>query len=198
MRLFKQILNTDLESNESLSITDNSQNEQSNNKSLITIDREYLLTIDYDSETDEIVDDLNIENIELNEVTTERDQEFEISDINVEIRRSVEEVEKLKFDNIITLDINPSDANIEPQAFDDEMDEYDITRGDPNYELLINLGTNDLARYSCACHKANIAVRMAIKKHVEFSKFLAKLSLFAASTRKSIIDSKIHIEENHV
>jgi hypothetical protein len=32
-------------------------------------------------------------------------------------------------------------------------------------ELKINLGTNDLPRFSCACHMSNIAVRMAIKKH---------------------------------
>lgn len=75
------------------------------------------------------------------------------------------------------------------------MDEYDLDLGDPLYELHINLGSNDIPRLSCACHKANVAVRMAVKKHESFSTLLAALSKFAARTRASINQSRIHINE---
>jgi hypothetical protein len=62
-------------------------------------------------------------------------------------------------------------------------------------ELKINLGSNDLPRFSCACHKSNIAVRMAIKKH-SLAKKLKQLSKFAARTRRVIKLSRIHIKKN--
>jgi hypothetical protein len=119
---------------------------------------------------------------------------FDLIDINAEINRSVAEVENMTYETKINLNIDPNSAKINREVFD-EMDEYDLDLGDPLYELHINLGSNDIPRLSCACHKAIVAVRMAVKKHESFSTLLAALSKFAARTRASINQSRIHINE---
>ena len=80
----------------------------------------------------------------------------------------------------------------------DDNSEYDIDEESPeDLEPIsskcfnIKLGTDSVPRYSCACHKANIAVRKAIKKCPSLCKNLAKLSRFAAKIRRSNILSKI-------
>jgi hypothetical protein len=115
-------------------------------------------------------------------------------DINTEIKRAINEVEKMSFDNVILLDNDPKSFKVNRVEFN-EKDEYDPSLGDPIYELNINFGTNDIPRFSCACHKANIAVRLAIKKHKGLSTLLASLSCFAAKTRNSINKSHLHIDE---
>ena len=57
--------------------------------------------------------------------------------------------------------------------------------------LEIQLGTNRLPRFSCACHKTNIAVRKAIKQSPTLARSLAALSKFASDVRKSIQSSHI-------
>ena len=53
------------------------------------------------------------------------------------------------------------------------MDEHDLYLGDRPYELHINLGSNHIPKLSCACHKANVPVRMAVKRHESFCTLLA-------------------------
>lgn len=77
----------------------------------------------------------------------------------------------------------------------DESNEYDLSKGELITDLVINLGTDDLPRFSCASHKCNIAVRLAIKSHQNLCQTLAKLTNFAASTRRSINLIKLHTEK---
>jgi hypothetical protein len=67
----------------------------------------------------------------------------------------------------INLIVHPNSAQINRVTFN-EIDEFDLDLGDPLYELIINLGSNELPRFSCACHKANVAMRIAIKKYKPF------------------------------
>jgi hypothetical protein len=77
----------------------------------------------------------------------------------------------------------------------DEVEEYDLSVDRTLIrQLNIELGTNKLPRYSCACHKNNIAVRMAIKKH-SLTRTLVKLSHFAGITRRTIRLAQIHIKK---
>ena len=50
----------------------------------------------------------------------------------------------------------------------------------------INLGSADLPRISCACHKLNIAVRHALKQHGQIRRILATLNRCNAQIRKRI------------
>jgi hypothetical protein len=78
---------------------------------------------------------------------------------------------------------------------EDETAEYELnTYRAIIKELKINLGKNDLPRFSCACHKSNIAVRLAIKKH-SLARRLKDLTKFAARTRSVIRLSRIHIKK---
>lgn len=66
----------------------------------------------------------------------------------------------------------------------DENLEYDFTDINPGVPLRgqifdrfqIKLGTDEIPRFSCANHKCNIAIRMAIKSHADISRVLIKLS----------------------
>ncbi len=61
-------------------------------------------------------------------------------------------------------------------------------------KLTINLGTNKLPRFSCACHKCNLSVRYAIRNYVPLCSILIKLTRFAGSIKHSINIMKIHVE----
>ena len=50
-------------------------------------------------------------------------------------------------------------------------------------------------RFSCSCHKCNIAVRWAIKKCPPLVKILAKLSKYAGTVKNSINLYKMHISK---
>jgi hypothetical protein len=68
-----------------------------------------------------------------------------------------------------------------PKAPFDELDEYNLKKDDEIITtLFIEIGTCILPRYSCACHKGNIAVRAAIKNHQDLAKDLKNLSKFAS------------------
>jgi hypothetical protein len=76
------------------------------------------------------------------------------------------------------------------------LDEYDLKKDDEIITTLtIEISTSILPRYSCACHKSNIAVRAAIKNHQELAKDLKRLSKFASKAKKSIYES-IALNEN--
>ena len=61
--------------------------------------------------------------------------------------------------------------------------------------FMLNFGTDDFPRFSCACHKNNIAVRWAIKNHPVLSRTLAKLSAYSVSVKNSINFYKLNISE---
>ena len=65
------------------------------------------------------------------------------------------------------------------------------------YDLEIEINSNKLPRFSCACHKCNIATRMAITNHETFKLLLKECSKFASSNNKSINLVKSNIEKKH-
>ncbi|RNA38909.1 hypothetical protein BpHYR1_038624 [Brachionus plicatilis] len=67
----------------------------------------------------------------------------------------------------------------------DTIEEYDLTKGEPLSEKDVELGVNKVPRFSCACHKANLAVRHAISLH-KIGDDLKKLNLVNSHIRKSI------------
>ena len=78
----------------------------------------------------------------------------------------------------------------------DEALQYDFNNGGKIFDQLkINLGSNDLPRFSCAAHKANIAVKMAINKNSIFSQLSTKLNKYSSCVRSSIKISKSHIQK---
>jgi hypothetical protein len=90
--------------------------------------------------------------------------------------------QNLQFETVIETTINLIQNNNESSesntVFDqilfDESDEFDFNfgkRGEKFTVFNINLGTNDCPRFSCACHKNNVAVRMAIKKSTPLCQF---------------------------
>jgi hypothetical protein len=68
-------------------------------------------------------------------------------------------------------------------------------RGEKFTAFNINLGTNDCPRFSCACHKNNVAVRMAIKKSKPLCQVLRVLSAYAAKTKNSINLYKLNLKK---
>ena len=72
----------------------------------------------------------------------------------------------------ITDDLNQNDIGDD----DNSDDDYDLSRGERVRNLIINLGTNDLPRFSCANHKLNIGIKKAIKNHSHIKRVLRKLN----------------------
>ena len=88
-----------------------------------------------------------------------------------------------------------SDVNSESENGD--KNEYlNLQDASPLKDLCLCIGSDSVPRFSCACHKSNLAVRKAIKSSKTFTKNLAKLTKFAAKIRSSNLKSKI-FEQNH-
>lgn len=62
---------------------------------------------------------------------------------------------------------------------------YNLTQGEHLMENEINIDTNKIPRFSCACHKANLTVRHAISMH-SIGENLKLLNSANAHVRKSI------------
>ena len=60
----------------------------------------------------------------------------------------------------------------------------------------MELGTDKLPRYSCACHKNNIAVRWAINADKYLPRVLKNLSSYSAKHKNSINRNKLSIQKN--
>jgi hypothetical protein len=113
-----------------------------------------------------------------------------------ELEEVIDYCNKIAIVNNIVIANNTNQQSSESFDFN-ELTEYNFEggeRGEPIYELSIQLGTDNISRYSCACHKNNIAVRMAINNCTPFVKILSKLSRFASNYKKSINLVKISIK----
>jgi hypothetical protein len=67
-----------------------------------------------------------------------------------------------------------------------------LTSGELNHTLSIKLGTDQVARYSFANHKLNLAVRKTIENHDESNELMKGLSRYAAKAKKSLNLAKLH------
>ena len=63
-------------------------------------------------------------------------------------------------------------------------------------DLIINLGTDNIGRFSCANHKISLVVRSSIIKHPVVSEDLVKLNSFASHINNSIEFNKIFANLN--
>ena len=68
---------------------------------------------------------------------------------------------------------------------------YDLRKGTLIRDLRIKISSNYLPRFSCACHKINIAVRKAIASHDKLCNILRELNIKNKVIRRSIKLSKI-------
>lgn len=90
----------------------------------------------------------------------------------------------LRFSNPIALAPNSPVINLNPNYNFDIH--YDLSKGQPVKDLRINLGTNDLPRFSCGNHKLNLAVRDAISKHPEIKDIIFELEKSNSHIRRCI------------
>ncbi|CAF0789124.1 unnamed protein product [Brachionus calyciflorus] len=81
----------------------------------------------------------------------------------------------LKFQNTVVFNSQKINRDIEPIDFDESSDKISL--------------------FSCACHKNNIAVRLAIKNCKVFSNILSSLSSYAAKNKNSINTCKFFIKK---
>lgn len=150
------------------------------------------------------LDSLEHENDE-EEVTDEifRDLADEINEDDADIQEIMQFQTNLKYTHEIFRSSTLVDRDIDEDsfpAFDDE-EVYDYSSSafgsdsKPCYFCNLNLGTDECPRFSCACHKSNIAVRWAIKNHPVFSRILARLSSHSGKVKNSINLYKLNISK---
>lgn len=143
--------------------------------------------------------ELDIENNDVNnseeEIGLISEEEYhvpKISSTDDDINEIFQEFQSIKFQNEVSFNgqnrtriANNSDA-IQLE----KITEYDLSKGEPLTERELELGVNKIPRFSCACHKANLAVRHAISMH-QIGEDLKKLNTANAHTRKSIELNKV-------
>lgn len=129
---------------------------------------------------------------------------MKVEDVDEECDQILEDFQKSKFLNkISSINLNEmlteSDVISEPEDNEaivallsgNEDDPYDLSLGEIITELNLRIATDDIPRMSCACHKANLAVRKIILACVSLSKCLSILTLQAATMRSSNNQSRI-------
>jgi len=127
-----------------------------------------------------------------NDGQSEQEQVSSLSPQDLEIRNMIEDLRELKFKDPVVLQASASETE-ELELDFTHSDEciYDLTKGEPIKDLIIELGTNRLPRFQCCCHKLNVAVRTAIERSSEISDILRKLCRSNAHIRRSITTSNI-------
>ena len=116
-----------------------------------------------------------------------------------ELTTIIDQVDSLTFTNQVIFDKTAeiSAKTMEEVAinaglnFDFDADYNTINNNQIIKDLVIELGTNKLPRFSCACHKLNLAIRQAISKHKPLSKIILKLNKCNKHFRRTIALSRI-------
>ncbi len=129
--------------------------------------------------------DFATEPFESDQVIEEPISDSNVSPLDLEIREIITDLNELTFAERIG--INTSNRiSVEPETIQFSDSEYNLEKGYPVKDLEIELGTSKLPRFQCACHKLNIAVRLAIEKSPEISEILKSLCCSNAQVRRSI------------
>lgn len=117
----------------------------------------------------------------------------QLDEVNKEVDDLQNELSELEFKHQIDLNIEKNDKNfVEVPITDyDDGQFYDLEKGEPIFENAFVIDLQNVRRYSCSAHKANIGVRSAIHQCDTISSILEKLSKFAFDTKKSIALSKV-------
>jgi len=74
------------------------------------------------------------------------------------------------------------------------IEEYDLSKGQTLTNQFFEIEINKIPRFSCACHKANLAVRHAISMH-QISEDLQLLNSANVHIRKSINLNKVFVHK---
>jgi len=131
----------------------------------------------------------------------------EIESINQQGKRSEEEIEEAinqadkienEFVNVVkrSKKSTPYEFNCQFTKEDEEAEYlFRNHEGSPFLDFEIELEKTKCPRFACACHTSDIAIRLAIVKHLKVSKMLKTLSSFAASNKASIIDAQLTISK---
>ena len=154
-----------------------------------------ILNLENDNEF-ELDDDLLVNLTDDNEALSVIDS---IKNFNndEELSEIVQEIKTL--DNMV---IDDSEVEIDINNNDNENEdgEYNLTGGHSlieEFELLI--GSNRYPRFSCANHKANLAIRKTIKCDKTFVNLIKKLNKFSTSSHMSVIQAQIfRIKKNRL
>ena len=115
----------------------------------------------------------------------------QVDDENILMERVEKEVCEITNDAETQTFLNPiqlSDINqssYEEVTFDD-MELYDLSKGEPINDLSLKIGGDEYPRYSCACHKLNLAIRHALAKHNTVCSIIRRINKSNAHIRRSI------------
>ncbi|RNA13112.1 zinc finger BED domain-containing DAYSLEEPER-like [Brachionus plicatilis] len=109
--------------------------------------------------------------------------EYEVDDENEEMIPEASDYMNLPY----VSESDNEDDNIEDNLQLNNEPDLDNTFSDSINFLNIQLGTNNVPRYSCAAHKINLAVRSSIKSVGAFVKILSKLSNYRCKYIRSSV-----------
>jgi hypothetical protein len=199
-RLFKQILLVEevevADKNVNFDISGNRPTKQTGDQPLTdTLDAEEINIAQSDNEIDDLIAKLaNTEydnRIGMNK-TNNVEEEINVDDENDETDFSFD----TRMDDYIPNDAvdENSDSELNDNERPDDMNgDVENHVGPPFSELKINLGTNELPRFSCACHKSNIAVRHAIASNQHFTAIASKLSRHSSTVKRTLHLVRTHL-----
>ena len=210
LRLFKQLENSYYidsiqESNESLDYESNNSEEnqfatedEDNNSDSEDSETELNLQSSNNDEDDENFEDEEMTYNQFDDTATnslyDNEEITDENDSNPSNFFTEKEILSVDIQNKIEFIRTTRSFNITvPSIVIDEQSEYDFKN---NSELItfleLEIGSNRISRFSCACHKGNLAIRKAIKASPYFSELLMSLSKQATNIKKSIVLSGRH------
>ena len=111
------------------------------------------------------------------------------NDVDIEIDDAMADATSIKYINRIP---NKIFQHEQPEiVFDDDYGQYDLSKGATLETLNIEIGANQITRYSCGNHKLNLAVRHAIQLHEELTSILFNINKCNSHLRNTIKLNKV-------
>lgn len=145
------------------------------------------------------IEPLQTEGNVFNDLIPQNEQQFILPTISAndnDIRETIEDVNSINFTHVIrNTGVNRLRIidNVKNTRIED-IDEYDLAKGSILDDLFIEVENIKIPRYSCACHKANLAIRHAISMH-PIGENLKLLNSSNAHIRKSIQLNKMFVQK---
>ncbi len=115
---------------------------------------------------------------------------FDETAIDVEIDEAINHVDDLTF----TYKVNDYEQAINEENDDLielEINDSSLYKSNQIDELNLQIGGNEIIRFSCACHKLNVSIRHAINLHDDFKLLLATLNKSSSHIRNTIKLNKV-------
>ena len=112
---------------------------------------------------------------------------YSMDSVDCEIENLNEELGKIDYTySIANIETPLEFTQRETEPSDDDTQIYYLDQHKLFEDLSIKLGSSNLPRFSCACHKLNIVIHSAMNNQEELADILKKLNTFAKSIRTSI------------